>query len=173
MHIRLFFQDHGVDKLFWLEPGALSNVQKNIVYLCRPEIGLMRIIAGELEKLHSLLLALPSNLHTIRTTLAWESCVHHITVQPFTSPWVSQRPKIIPIPGVFCRVQSCPLLQESRTLTHTRYALFLCTWYIPLHARPAVPQRSTSLILPSFSSFFLSFFRARQPLPIASVADQV
>ena len=39
-------QDHGVDKLFWLEHGALSQAQKNIVYVCRPEIGLMRIIAG-------------------------------------------------------------------------------------------------------------------------------
>lgn len=39
-------QDHGVDKLFWLEPGALSQAQKNIVYICRPEIGLMNIIAG-------------------------------------------------------------------------------------------------------------------------------
>lgn len=42
-------RDHGVDKLFWLERGALSQAQKNIVYVCRPEISLMRIIADQIK----------------------------------------------------------------------------------------------------------------------------
>lgn len=33
--------------MFWLEEGALSQAERNIVYLCRPEVRWMRIIAGE------------------------------------------------------------------------------------------------------------------------------
>lgn len=29
---------HGVDKMFWLEPGALATNSPNVVYLCRPKI---------------------------------------------------------------------------------------------------------------------------------------
>lgn len=39
-------QHHGVDKMFWLEPGALSATSTNIVYLCRPLIKWIKIIAG-------------------------------------------------------------------------------------------------------------------------------
>lgn len=34
--------------MFWLEPGALTQAERNIVYLCRPELEWMRIIAGKL-----------------------------------------------------------------------------------------------------------------------------
>ena len=40
-------QHHGVDKMFWLEQGPLSATTTNIVYLCRPKIHFVRIIAGE------------------------------------------------------------------------------------------------------------------------------
>ena len=41
-------QQHGVDKMFWLESGPLSAVTTNIVYLCRPRIKWVKIIAGTL-----------------------------------------------------------------------------------------------------------------------------
>ena len=37
---------HGVDKMFWLEAGPLSATSTNIVYLCRPLIKWIKIIAG-------------------------------------------------------------------------------------------------------------------------------
>lgn len=33
--------------MFWLEPGPLNASTRNIVWLCRPKISHMRIIAGE------------------------------------------------------------------------------------------------------------------------------
>lgn len=39
--------NHAVTKMYWLEPGALSQTERNVVYLCRPEVRWMRIIAGE------------------------------------------------------------------------------------------------------------------------------
>lgn len=41
-----FIQHHGVDKMFWLEPGPLSSTTTNIVYLCRPLIKYVKIVAG-------------------------------------------------------------------------------------------------------------------------------
>ncbi|GAA98648.1 hypothetical protein E5Q_05335 [Mixia osmundae IAM 14324] len=42
-------KEHGVDKLFWLEAGALSQAQKNIVYLCRPQRKWTEIIADQIK----------------------------------------------------------------------------------------------------------------------------
>ncbi|KAI1793136.1 Sec1-like protein [Ganoderma leucocontextum] len=41
---------HGVDKMFWLEPGALSATSTNIVYLCRPLIKWIKIIADQIKR---------------------------------------------------------------------------------------------------------------------------
>ncbi|KAG5643134.1 hypothetical protein DXG03_001524 [Asterophora parasitica] len=41
---------HGVDKMFWLEPGALSSTTLNIVYLCRPLIKYVKIIADHIKR---------------------------------------------------------------------------------------------------------------------------
>ncbi|EJF67229.1 Sec1-like protein [Dichomitus squalens LYAD-421 SS1] len=41
---------HGVDKMFWLEPGALSATSTNIVYLCRPFIKWIKIIADQVKR---------------------------------------------------------------------------------------------------------------------------
>ncbi|KAG6911334.1 hypothetical protein DXG01_001005 [Tephrocybe rancida] len=41
---------HGVDKMFWLEPGALSSTTTNIVYLCRPLIKYVKIIADHVKR---------------------------------------------------------------------------------------------------------------------------
>jgi hypothetical protein len=34
--------------MYWLEPGAISQAERNIVYLCRPEVRWMKIIASKL-----------------------------------------------------------------------------------------------------------------------------
>jgi hypothetical protein len=33
--------------MFWLKPGGLTQAERNIVYLCRPEVRCIKIIAGE------------------------------------------------------------------------------------------------------------------------------
>ncbi|GJJ06549.1 hypothetical protein Clacol_000741 [Clathrus columnatus] len=42
-------KDHGVDKMFWLEDGPLSASTTNIVYLCRPLIKWIKIIANQIK----------------------------------------------------------------------------------------------------------------------------
>ncbi|KAK7686681.1 hypothetical protein QCA50_010281 [Cerrena zonata] len=41
---------HGVDKMFWLEPGPLSATSPNIVYLCRPWIKWIKIVADQIKR---------------------------------------------------------------------------------------------------------------------------
>ncbi|KAJ7729250.1 Sec1-like protein [Mycena maculata] len=41
---------HGVDKMFWLESGPLSSTTSNIVYLCRPMIKYVKIIADQIKR---------------------------------------------------------------------------------------------------------------------------
>ncbi|KAJ6520341.1 Sec1-like protein [Mycena sanguinolenta] len=41
---------HGVDKMFWLEAGALTSTTTNIVYLCRPKIKYVKIIADQIKR---------------------------------------------------------------------------------------------------------------------------
>ncbi|TKA57381.1 hypothetical protein B0A53_00610 [Rhodotorula sp. CCFEE 5036] len=41
--------NHAVTKMFWLEPGPLSQAERNVVYLCRPEVKFMRIIADQIR----------------------------------------------------------------------------------------------------------------------------
>ncbi|KXN88896.1 Vacuolar protein sorting-associated protein 33A [Leucoagaricus sp. SymC.cos] len=41
---------HGVDKMFWLEPGPLTAMTTNIVYLSRPSIRLVKIIADQIKR---------------------------------------------------------------------------------------------------------------------------
>lgn len=43
-------QHQGVDKLFWLEKAPLNVSTRNVVWLCRPKMESMRIIAGQLYK---------------------------------------------------------------------------------------------------------------------------
>ncbi|KAF8273032.1 Sec1-like protein [Lactarius quietus] len=43
-------QQHGVDKMFWLESGPLSAVTTSIVYLCRPRIKWVKIIADQIKR---------------------------------------------------------------------------------------------------------------------------
>ena len=61
-------QEHGVEQIYWLEPGALSQAQKHIVYVCRPELSLMRIIAGECRQFFPILIATaPHSPRTIKS----------------------------------------------------------------------------------------------------------
>ncbi|KAJ2936455.1 hypothetical protein H1R20_g632, partial [Candolleomyces eurysporus] len=43
-------KQHGVDKMFWLEPGPLSSTTTSIVYLCRPKIKEVKIIADQIKR---------------------------------------------------------------------------------------------------------------------------
>ncbi|KAF9514282.1 hypothetical protein BS47DRAFT_1376541 [Hydnum rufescens UP504] len=42
---------HGVDKMFWLEPGPLNAATTHVVYLCRPQIKWMKIVADQIKRL--------------------------------------------------------------------------------------------------------------------------
>ncbi|KIY46295.1 Sec1-like protein [Fistulina hepatica ATCC 64428] len=41
---------HGVDKMFWLEAGPLTSTTTNIVYLCRPLIKHVKVIADQIKR---------------------------------------------------------------------------------------------------------------------------
>ncbi|KAI6163733.1 Sec1-like protein [Pisolithus thermaeus] len=41
---------HGVDKMFWLEPGPLTSTTTNVVYLCRPLMKYVKIIADQIKR---------------------------------------------------------------------------------------------------------------------------
>ncbi|KAF8517245.1 Sec1-like protein [Hysterangium stoloniferum] len=43
-------KDHGVDKMFWLESGPLTASTVNIVYLCRPLIKYVKIVADQIKR---------------------------------------------------------------------------------------------------------------------------
>ncbi|KAM6498628.1 ATP binding protein [Amanita muscaria] len=43
-------KQHGVDKMFWLEPGPLSPSSSNVIYLCRPTITNAKIIAEHIKR---------------------------------------------------------------------------------------------------------------------------
>ncbi|KIO26419.1 hypothetical protein M407DRAFT_74508 [Tulasnella calospora MUT 4182] len=44
-------KQHGVDKMFWLESGPLNAQTTNVVYLCRPQVKWMKIIADQIKQL--------------------------------------------------------------------------------------------------------------------------
>ncbi|GAA6044684.1 hypothetical protein JCM8097_000001 [Rhodosporidiobolus ruineniae] len=44
--VGLLKNNHAVSRMFWLEPGALQQAERNVVYLCRPEVKWMRLIAA-------------------------------------------------------------------------------------------------------------------------------
>ncbi|BGP23278.1 Vacuolar protein-sorting-associated protein 33 [Rhodotorula toruloides] len=47
--VGLLKNNHAVTKMYWLESGALSQTERNVVYLCRPEVRWMRIIAEQIR----------------------------------------------------------------------------------------------------------------------------
>ncbi|KZV82588.1 Sec1-like protein [Exidia glandulosa HHB12029] len=43
-------KQHGVDKMFWLEPGPLQATTTNIIYLCRPQVQWAKLIAEHVKQ---------------------------------------------------------------------------------------------------------------------------
>ncbi|PCH34073.1 Sec1-like protein [Wolfiporia cocos MD-104 SS10] len=74
-------KQHGVDKMFWLEPGPLSVTTTNVVYLCRPVVKCVRIIADQLKRLaresqkHTFTLLLVPRTSTLVTRILEEEGV--------------------------------------------------------------------------------------------------
>ncbi|KAI0308101.1 Sec1-like protein [Multifurca ochricompacta] len=74
-------QQHGVDKMFWLEPGPLSAVTTNILYLCRPRIKWVKIISDQIKRhssesqKHTYTLLLVPRTSTLMTRLLEEEGV--------------------------------------------------------------------------------------------------
>ncbi|KAH9932009.1 Sec1-like protein [Epithele typhae] len=78
---------HGVDKMFWLEPGPLSATSTNVVYLCRPLIKWIKIVADqikrharELQKHTYTLLLVPRTSTLVTRILEEEGVLGDITV---------------------------------------------------------------------------------------------
>ncbi|TDL28150.1 Sec1-like protein [Rickenella mellea] len=82
---------HGVDKMFWLEAGPLSVTTTNIVYLCRPNIKLIKTIADQVKRLtqdsqkHTFMLMLvPRTSTLVSRILEEEGVLGDITVSSFS-----------------------------------------------------------------------------------------
>ncbi|CAK5280414.1 unnamed protein product [Mycena citricolor] len=74
-------QHHGVDKMFWLEGGPLTSTTTNIVYLCRPKIKHIKIIADQIKRhakegqQHTYTLLLVPRISTLATRILEEEGV--------------------------------------------------------------------------------------------------
>ncbi|GAA5998387.1 tethering complex ATP-binding subunit VPS33 [Rhodotorula paludigena] len=72
--VGLLKNNHAVTKMFWLEPGALAEAERNIVYICRPEVRWMRIIADQIRAMpqanqHNFHLLVVPRMTTLCTTV--------------------------------------------------------------------------------------------------------
>ncbi|KAF9469737.1 ATP binding protein [Collybia nuda] len=86
---------HGVDKMFWLEAGALSSIAANIVYLCRPHIKYVKIIADQIKghiresRKHTYTLLLVPRVSTLVTQiLEEEGVLGDITISAFNLQFI-------------------------------------------------------------------------------------
>ncbi|OCH95674.1 ATP binding protein [Obba rivulosa] len=86
---------HGVDKMFWLEPGPLSASTTNIVYLCRPQIRWAKIIADHIKRharesqKHTYTLLLVPRMSTlIRQILEDEGVLGDITIKSYNLQFI-------------------------------------------------------------------------------------
>ncbi|KAG6846047.1 hypothetical protein H0H87_006411 [Tephrocybe sp. NHM501043] len=86
---------HGVDKMFWLEPGALSSTTTNIVYLCRPMIKYVKIIADHIKRhakesrKHTYTLLLVPRISTLVThILEEEGVLGDITISSYNLQFI-------------------------------------------------------------------------------------
>ncbi|KAH9997774.1 Sec1-like protein [Russula compacta] len=88
-------QQHGVDKMFWLESGPLSAVTTNIVYLCRPRIKWVKIIADQIKR-HSAesqkhtytLLLVPRTSALITRVLEEEGVLGDVTISSYNLQFI-------------------------------------------------------------------------------------
>ncbi|KAF5384914.1 hypothetical protein D9615_001128 [Tricholomella constricta] len=86
---------HGVDKMFWLEPGSLSSTTANIVYLCRPMIKYVKIIADHIKRhakesrKHTYTLLLVPRISTLVTRiLEEEGVLGDITISSYNLQFI-------------------------------------------------------------------------------------
>ncbi|GLB35714.1 putative STXBP unc-18 SEC1 family protein [Lyophyllum shimeji] len=86
---------HGVDKMFWLEPGSLSATTPNIVYLCRPMIKYVKIIADHIKRYakesrkHTYTLFLVPRISTLITRiLEEEGVLGDVTISSYNLQFV-------------------------------------------------------------------------------------
>ncbi|KAI0334335.1 Sec1-like protein [Cubamyces sp. BRFM 1775] len=86
---------HGVDKMFWLEPGPLSATSTNIVYLCRPLIKWVKIIADQIKR-HSqesqkhtyTLLLVPRTSTLVTRILEEEGVLGDVTISSYNLQFI-------------------------------------------------------------------------------------
>jgi len=88
-------KQHGVDKMFWLEPGPLTSTTTNIIYLCRPKIRLVKIIADQIKRhakesrKHTYTLLLVSRVSTlVSRILEEEGVLGEVTIAPFNLQFI-------------------------------------------------------------------------------------
>ncbi|GAA5932062.1 tethering complex ATP-binding subunit VPS33 [Sporobolomyces koalae] len=87
--VGLLKNNHAVTKMFWLEPGPLSQAERNVVYLCRPEVKSMRIIADQIQSTPASnkhiyhLLVVPRMTALCTTVLADAGVLGSLEVQDF------------------------------------------------------------------------------------------
>lgn len=76
--------------MFWLEPGALSSTTTNIVYLCRPKISYVKIIAGISNQVPDIRLCLLLLEHIKRHTSESRKHSYTLLLVPRVSTLVTQ-----------------------------------------------------------------------------------
>ncbi|GAA5905682.1 tethering complex ATP-binding subunit VPS33 [Sporobolomyces salmoneus] len=87
--VGLLKNNHAVTKMFWLEPGPLNQAERNVVYLCRPEVKSMRIIADQIQSTPQThnhiyhLLIVPRMTSLCTTVLADAGVLGSIDIQDF------------------------------------------------------------------------------------------
>ncbi|GMK53666.1 hypothetical protein CspeluHIS016_0102520 [Cutaneotrichosporon spelunceum] len=77
---------HGVDKMFWLEPGPLNVSTRNVVWLCRPKRAHMRTIAEQVRAAPGLVytvLLVPRVTELCRRVLEDEGVIGDVTLAEF------------------------------------------------------------------------------------------
>ncbi|PPQ68764.1 hypothetical protein CVT26_001733 [Gymnopilus dilepis] len=88
-------QHHGVDKMFWLEPGPLTSSTSNIVYICRPRIKNVKIIADHIKrhakesrKHNYTLLLVPRKSTLVSQILEEEGVLGDITISSYNLQFI-------------------------------------------------------------------------------------
>ncbi|KZT08568.1 Sec1-like protein [Laetiporus sulphureus 93-53] len=86
---------HGVDKMFWLEPGPLTATTTNVVYLCRPLVKWVKIIADQVKRLsresakHTYTLLLVPRISTlVSRILEEEGVLGDITISSYNLQFI-------------------------------------------------------------------------------------
>ncbi|EJD52391.1 ATP binding protein [Auricularia subglabra TFB-10046 SS5] len=88
-------KQHGVDKMFWLEPGPLQASTTNIVYLCRPQIQWAKLIAEHIKqhgkesaKHNYTLMLVPRESAVVRRILEDEGVLGDVTITAYNLQFI-------------------------------------------------------------------------------------